>query len=50
MLIHFERFVGTNRKHKITALIFAKNTNVNFSRVIAYFSCSFTLFITPYNH
>ena len=34
MFIHFERFVGTNRKQKITALIFAKNTNVNFSRFI----------------
>ena len=32
MLIHFERFVGTNRKQKITALICAKNTNVNFKK------------------
>ena len=50
MFIHFERFVGTNRKQKITALIFAKNINVNFSRFIAYFPCSFTVFSTPYTH
>ena len=50
VFIHFKRFVSTNRKQKITALIWAKNTNVNFSRFIAYFVCLFTMFITPYDH